>query len=374
MKHKMIISLREAIRLRLFAAVIAIVALFGSMSVLPAAEPNSQRPYPNLSDTNQLVQVYDGKPEWISKPLGSVADNKEFIAGGYLCRTRIRGILELVPEVDIARLLDADRPFEKDNWRFPETNDVVRVLDREGRHVSHERLDHVRPGSQFVFQGRRFKFEAGDQPGAVQIVDTGQTLSRVVQTFKRKTDTLLDLTIRNESGNNSVISCTPEHPFYVPAQSAYVAACDLKPDTAFETANQKLATLASVAVRHGDFEVYNLEVEGAHNYYVGKDQVLVHNACSVAQRISLGHAFDKHLSDWTALGIKTRKELGDFVDKIMMTAKGANVKKLPRGRTAYWDDATQTVVIHDPNNVDWGTAFRPDPAKYSPPRSYFEDL
>ncbi|MEI6196307.1 MAG: polymorphic toxin-type HINT domain-containing protein [Verrucomicrobiota bacterium] len=281
MKYKQIVCLKKAIRSHWLFMVAATTALLGLISILTAAEPSAQSQYPNLSDANQLVQVCDGKPEWIIKPLGEVADNKEFIAGGYLCRMREGGMMELVSEVDIERLADADKSFEKDNWRFPEAPDVVRVLDDQGKHVWHEQLDHVHPGSQFVFQGRRFKAESGDTPGAVDIVDTGQTLSQVVQTFKRKTDTLLDLTIRNETGSNSLISCTPEHPFYVPARSAYIAALDLKPDTVFQTANQKLATLASVAVRHGDFEVFNFEVESAHNYFVGKDQILVHNACKI---------------------------------------------------------------------------------------------
>lgn len=44
-------------------------------------------------------------------------------------------------------------------------------------------------------------------------------------------------------------------------------------------------------------------------------------------------------------------------------------KKLERGRTGYWSGKDQTVVIHDPNNVDLGTAFRPDDGE-----AYFHDL
>jgi hypothetical protein len=45
------------------------------------------------------------------------------------------------------------------------------------------------------------------------------------------------------------------------------------------------------------------------------------------------------------------------------------VKELAGGRTAYYDEDTNTLVIEDPSNPDGGTAFKPTPGK-----SYFEDL
>jgi hypothetical protein len=54
-----------------------------------------------------------------------------------------------------------------------------------------------------------------------------------------------------------------------------------------------------------------------------------------------------------------RGSLGDELD----------VKQLSGGRTAYWNDAEQTVVITDPANPDGGTAFRSTDGK-----SYFDTL
>ena len=69
------------------------------------------------------------------------------------------------------------------------------------------------------------------------------------------------------------------------------------------------------------------------------------------------------------LGITSSKQFGDLVDNIVANATGSDVRKLSRGRTAYWDGETGTVVIHDPKSKDGGTAFRPKDG-----REYFEGL
>jgi RHS repeat-associated protein len=79
-------------------------------------------------------------------------------------------------------------------------------------------------------------------------------------------------------------------------------------------------------------------------------------------RIARGHAFAKHVmarGEFAGLGIRTVDQLGAFVDNIIDNASGSNVRQLLGGRTAYWDDATRTVVIHNPSAADGGTVFRP---------------
>jgi hypothetical protein len=51
--------------------------------------------------------------------------------------------------------------------------------------------------------------------------------------------------------------------------------------------------------------------------------------------------------------------LARHIDDVVRRAEGANVRELKRGRSAYWDEGTGTVVIRDPNHSDMGTAFRP---------------
>jgi hypothetical protein len=82
---------------------------------------------------------------------------------------------------------------------------------------------------------------------------------------------------------------------------------------------------------------------------------------SLGQRIAGGHAFEKHFEkgEFKDLGIKTREDFARHIDNVVAKATGSNVRSLGRGRTAYWDDATGTVVIHNPKAPDLGTAFRP---------------
>ena len=90
---------------------------------------------------------------------------------------------------------------------------------------------------------------------------------------------------------------------------------------------------------------------------------------SLGEVISQGHAFDTHADEFLELGIESADELSRFVDEVVSWAKGKDVRELSGGRTAYWDDATGTVVIHDPKAVDQGTVLVPELG-----REYFDRL
>ena len=53
---------------------------------------------------------------------------------------------------------------------------------------------------------------------------------------------------------------------------------------------------------------------------------------------------------------------------MLMTNPSAS-KTLTKGRKAFWDDKSKTVVIRDPNSPDLGTAFKPKDSK-----AYFDNL
>ena len=80
---------------------------------------------------------------------------------------------------------------------------------------------------------------------------------------------------------------------------------------------------------------------------------------NAAEKIVRGHAWEKHKDDYPE--IKTKEDLQKFVENIMK--KAHDVKEGERGRTAYWDNDSGTIVIHDPNHVDQGTVFKPDTGK-----------
>jgi hypothetical protein len=84
-----------------------------------------------------------------------------------------------------------------------------------------------------------------------------------------------------------------------------------------------------------------------------------------AQQIAKGHAWSKHKGEFPEFS--TEGEFAQHIDQIMANPSAA--KNLTRGRTAFWDEKTQTVVIRDPNSPDLGTAFKPKNDK-----AYFDNL
>ena len=60
-------------------------------------------------------------------------------------------------------------------------------------------------------------------------------------------------------------------------------------------------------------------------------------------------------------------KFAQHIEEIMANPSAS--KNLTKGRKAFWDGKTKTVIIHDPNSPDLGTAFRPKNGK-----AYFDNL
>ena len=90
----------------------------------------------------------------------------------------------------------------------------------------------------------------------------------------------------------------------------------------------------------------------------------VERSASWGTRIAAGHAFTKHGQD---LGFATRAELAAYIDRVIENPSAS--RQLSRGREAYWDADTGTVIICDPSTADGGTAFKPERG-----RRYFDGL
>ena len=90
------------------------------------------------------------------------------------------------------------------------------------------------------------------------------------------------------------------------------------------------------------------------------------DASALADQIASGHAFDKHVLEGDDFpDINTPEEFSNHIEDILTEPDA--YRNLERDRTAYWDDESGTVVIHDPNNGDGGTAFVPEDG-----RDYFD--
>lgn len=75
--------------------------------------------------------------------------------------------------------------------------------------------------------------------------------------------------------NGAQIRVTPNHPFFSPEKSIWVAAEDLVIGDRLLTVAGDLAEVDDIQEQEGEFKVYNLEVEVNQNYYA--NGVLVHN-------------------------------------------------------------------------------------------------
>ena len=109
---------------------------------------------------------------------------------------------------------------------------------------------------------------------------------RVEETFINDESTVWELTFADENKQATKLHrVTGAHPYWVvsPANDnhvgAWVTVNALKPDMQVQTKSGNTLTVLSVHDTGVIKRTYNFEVEDFHTYYVGDDEVLVHNAC-----------------------------------------------------------------------------------------------
>jgi RHS repeat-associated protein len=78
------------------------------------------------------------------------------------------------------------------------------------------------------------------------------------------------------------------------------------------------------------------------------------NTDCTANQIANGHAFEKHAGEF---GAETPEEFEQAIKDALENATKS--RELSNGRTAYYDEETNTVVITDPSSPDGGTIFKP---------------
>jgi hypothetical protein len=112
-------------------------------------------------------------------------------------------------------------------------------------------------------------------PGVTVIgwdTEAGCPVDALVSTvMRRDVATVLDLHI-----SGGIVSCSPEHPFWVPG-SGWLTAGTLTVGTTLFTRDGTPATIGRIDRHEGGFTVFNMMVDGPHDYFVGPSRVLVHN-------------------------------------------------------------------------------------------------
>lgn len=97
-------------------------------------------------------------------------------------------------------------------------------------------------------------------------------LNRIINVLNRETKILYQIITENEK-----INVTTEHPFYV-INKGWVKAMNLESGQVLKSANLKSdIIILGIKEESKTVTVYNIEVDGNHNYFVTKSNVLVHN-------------------------------------------------------------------------------------------------
>jgi hypothetical protein len=79
--------------------------------------------------------------------------------------------------------------------------------------------------------------------------------------------------------DGETIETTPEHPFYA-ADGEWIAAANLDVGDEVYQVDGSYGTVETMSFVYRPQGMYNLTVEGAHTYFVGDEQWLVHNGCA----------------------------------------------------------------------------------------------
>ena len=170
----------------------------------------------------------------------------------------------------VEELADADATWTAEAaTRVPGTDEWVLVLG-EADEAGHWKLGAVEAGERFAFQGPRVRDRGRAMAmGSSRCGRPNLVLAEVVQTFKRMVvDEVIDLQLEYADGETATITGTHEHPFYVPAVDQYVKLGELEPGTVLRTDARGEAAVVGLARHEGEFEVFNIEVGEAHNYFV----------------------------------------------------------------------------------------------------------
>jgi hypothetical protein len=115
------------------------------------------------------------------------------------------------------------------------------------------------------------KIIIGDSVYSYNLEKSVVELSKVAKSFERYTQEIYEVITDNQK-----ILVTAEHPFYV-EEKGWVRVKNLQPGFVLKTKDNTKEHITSVTLKETPETVYNIEVEGNHNYFVTNSNILVHN-------------------------------------------------------------------------------------------------
>ena len=161
--------------------------------------------------------------------------------------------------------------------------------------------------------------EVGERVWSFDENHGSDVLSEVLDVYSSTVNQLIELV-----AGNTTVRTTPEHPFmckgqWVPASSICVG--DHLQTTATAAA---LRSRRYVSHLHHPVNVFNLNVEITHNYYVGVDRVLVHNMCH-------GDRARRRLNELQEQRNVAREERANIIRRLDELLNGANPNHVNEG-------------------------------------------
>ncbi len=212
--------------------------------------------------------------------------------------------------------------------------------------------DQLVPGMRIVLQEKdiiativavKLSHQPPDPP--VQM-SNGLWLSRVVGRIKHIANAVLDVT-----WPGTTVTGTPDHPFYSVSRQRWLPAEQLQVGEFLRTDDNLVAPVQEVSKRRfGRFEVFNVEVEHFHTYYVGKggNGVLVHNGgcINTPKQVAGITGFTKHgLNQAITRGVKPAAILDALKNPLKVS--GRIIDELGRPAVRYIGRQARVVVNPD---------------------------
>ncbi len=136
---------------------------------------------PSADTASQLrpsLKVQGFHPEswsWQEARLRDLRPGQEFISGNRLFKVHSSVAWAENSVLDVTKIPECDRPYDSENWRTPDRDDVVYVFDKADSDCGHWLMCHVQPRQRFMFQRRVYYLEPDPhRPHTGYLIDTGQ--------------------------------------------------------------------------------------------------------------------------------------------------------------------------------------------------------
>ncbi len=210
----------------------------------------------------------------------------------WLCNTKLKYVLK-----PIMAIMAGDAAFKqmKDAWENGSTLDKVMYTAKFVAYCF-GLVKQCFTGDTLVWTANGTvpiaDIKVGDEVYAYDTETGDAILAEVTDISVSDTDELIHLTIDGE-----LIRTTASHPFYT-TSGEWKAAGDLMVGDRVVTMSGEATVEATEVEKLSEaVTVYNLTVEGEHNYYVAENGVLVHNMCQVADSANNGKKSDTTTSE-----------------------------------------------------------------------------